>query len=131
MAFLGGWLLSAIGGVYTVINMVTGYVTPTVPRVLGAVVMAWYINTYLTGLWLNLRGMPADIRPSPARRLVLSAAQIVLLPIFGILEGFGVLYAMIKPERGFHVVKKSGSGGAGTADAGLPDDAVPVPAVPA
>lgn len=131
MAFLGGWLLSAIGGIYTILNLVTGYVTPTVPRVLGAVVMAWYVNTYLTGLWLNLRGMPADIRPSPARRLALSAAQIALLPVFGILEGVGVLYAMARPERGFHVVKKSGSGGEGTADAGLADDAVPVTPVPA
>ena len=128
MVFLGGWLLSAIGGAYTIVNLATGYVTPVVPRILGASVMAWYVNCYLTGLWLNLRGMPADIRPSPARRLVLSVAQVALLPVFGTLEALGVFYAVIKPERGFHVVKKRGSGGEGTADAGLvADERLPTP----
>jgi len=125
MGFLSGWLLSALGGIYTVINLFTGYYTPLIPRVLGAVVMAWYVNCYLTGLWLNLRGMPADVRPGRGMRLLLTVGQVLLLPVFGILEGLGVLYALVKPERGFHVVKKRGSAGEGSADAGLAEATTP------
>ncbi len=132
MGFLTGWLLSALGGVYTVVNLFTGYYTPLIPRVLGAVVMAWYVNCYLTGLWLNLRGMPADVQPGRPMRLLLTVAQVILLPVFGVLEGLGVLYALVKPERGFHVVKKRGSGGEGSADAGLSEAAKqPEPAIAA
>jgi egghead protein (zeste-white 4 protein) len=106
--FLITWVVSAIGGVYTVANLFTGLVTPVVPSVLGAFVFAWYISSYLTGLWLSLRSMPADLLPSLPKRCLLYVAQVVLLPLFGTLESLGVFYAMIKPERGFHVIKKSG-----------------------
>jgi egghead protein (zeste-white 4 protein) len=33
-------------------------------------------------------------------------AQVVLLPFFNLLEGLGVLAAILRPVAGFHVVKK-------------------------
>ena len=106
--FLITWVVSAIGGAYTFVNLFTGLSTPIIPAVLGAFVFAWYVSSYLTGLWLSLRSMPADVRPSARQRVVLYVAQVVLLPVFGTLESLGVFYAMVKPERGFHVIKKSG-----------------------
>jgi egghead protein (zeste-white 4 protein) len=119
MAFLVAWLVSAVGGAYTVVNLLTGFVTPWIPAQLGGFVLSWYLTCYLTGLWLNLRSMPVAERPSPARQALLYAAQVVLLPVFGALEAFGVFLAVARPERGFHVVKKSGSAGEGEADDGL------------
>ncbi|MDT7571922.1 MAG: beta,4-mannosyltransferase [Actinomycetota bacterium] len=106
--FLITWVVSAFGGLYTVANLFTGLTTPVVPAVMGAFVFAWYVSSYLTGLWLSLRSMPAELFPSLPKRCVLYVAQLVLLPLFGALESAGVFYAMVKPERGFHVIKKSG-----------------------
>lgn len=106
--FLVTWIASAIGGIYTVINLFTGLVTPIVPSVMGGFVFAWYVSSYVTGLWLSLRSMPLDVLPSRPVRALLYVAQVVLLPVFGVLETLGVLYAVLAPERGFHVIKKSG-----------------------
>lgn len=109
MSFLAAWVVSAIGGVYTLVNLLTGLSTPAPARVLGGLVFAWYVSSYLTGLWLNLRSMPAAVRPGRAGRAVLYAAQVVLLPLFGALEAAGVFAALLWPERGFHVIRKSGA----------------------
>jgi len=106
--FLITWVVSALGGIYTLVNLFTGLVTPVVPSVLGGFVFAWYVSSYVTGLWLSLRSMPTELKPSAPVRALLYVAQVVLLPVFGALESLGVFYAMVKPERGFHVIKKSG-----------------------
>lgn len=109
MAFLVTWIGSALGGLYTVINLVTGYRTADAPALLGALVFAWYLSSYTTGLWLNLRSMPDGERPPLHKRAVLWVGQVVLMPIFGVLEACGVVYGVVRPERGFHVVQKSGT----------------------
>ncbi len=111
MSFLVAWVASALGGLYTVVNLVTGIETPPVPAALGAVALGWYLHTYLLGLWLNLRGMPDALRPARARQAGLYVLQVVLMPVHGLLEAAGVLYGLFRPERGFHVVQKSGSQG--------------------
>lgn len=108
--FLITWVVSAFGGLYSLVNLATGLVTPLGPALMGAFVFAWYVTSYLTGLWLQLRSMPADVRPGAWARAGLYVAQVLLLPLFGTLECVGVFYAMVKPERGFHVIKKSGEG---------------------
>ncbi|MDQ6650782.1 MAG: glycosyltransferase family 2 protein [Actinomycetota bacterium] len=129
--FLLTWVVSAVGGAYTVLNLFTGFVTPTVPKVAGGLVFAWYVTSYLTGLWLSLRSMPADLKPSLRTRVGLYCAQVLLLPVFGTLEAVGVLYAIVRPERGFHVIKKSHLRAAVAAltvpAQRVPDDAVGAP----
>jgi egghead protein (zeste-white 4 protein) len=128
--FLVTWIASAIGGIYTVINLFTGLVTPIVPSVMGGFVFAWYVSSYVTGLWLSLRSMPLDVLPSRPVRALLYVAQVVLLPVFGVLETLGVLYAVLAPERGFHVIKKSGEAtGVAEALAAPQREGAPVPAV--
>jgi egghead protein (zeste-white 4 protein) len=60
---------------------------------------AWYI----TGLEANMaeHGIAGFWRRSGLRVL-----QIVLLPVFSLMEGMGVLYALSTPADGFQVVKK-------------------------
>jgi egghead protein (zeste-white 4 protein) len=123
--FLITWVVSAIGGLYTVANLFTGLTTPVVPAVMGAFVFAWYVSSYLTGLWLSLRSMPAELLPSLPKRCVLYLLQVVLLPLYGALESAGVFYAMVKPERGFHVIKKSGEAeGLASATPAIPQPAL-------
>lgn len=107
LGFLMAWAVSCVGGLYTVVNLFTGLTTPAVPHVVGAVVFAWYLATYLAGLHVNLAAMQEDERPRIPRRILLYAGQVLLMPIFGALEAAGVAYALMKPERGFHVVQKS------------------------
>lgn len=109
MSFLVAWVVSAVGGVYTLVNLFAGLSTPAPARVLGGLVFAWYVSSYLTGLWLNLRSMPDSVRPGRLGRAVLYVAQVVLLPLFGTLEAAGVFAALLWPERGFHVIRKSGA----------------------
>ncbi len=130
MVFMVTWVASALGGLYTVINGLTGYRTDTMTATLGALVAAWYVSAYLTGLWLNLRAMPAADRPARGRRCVLWVMQLLLLPVFGLLEAAGVVYAIVKPERGFHVVQKSGSSTSAAPPPGAPDPGAPDPGAP-
>jgi len=118
MIFLSAWLVSAIGGVYTFVNLFTGLETPLAAQICGGLVFSWYVTTYLTGLWLALRSMPPEIRPSRFHCALLYCAQVLMMPIFGSLEAAGVFMAIVSPETGFHVIKKSGSTGEGHADDG-------------
>lgn len=128
MSFLVAWVVSAVGGVYTLVNLFTGLSTPTPARVLGGLVFAWYVSSYLTGLWLNLRSMPDAERPGRLGRVLLYVAQVVLLPLFGTLEAVGVFAALLWPERGFHVIRKSGAGPAPAAESLAAGGAAPEPA---
>lgn len=119
IAFLVTWLVSSIGGLYTFVNLFTGLTTPLPAQIVGGLVFSWYVNTYVTGLWIALRSMPAELRPSRSRCAALYVSQVLLMPVFGSLEAAGVLLAITKPETGFHVIKKSGSTGEGRSDDGM------------
>ena len=61
----------------------------------------------------------SEIRPSRLHCALLYCAQVLMMPIFGSLEAAGVFMAIVSPETGFHVIKKSGSTGEGHADDGM------------
>jgi beta-1,4-mannosyltransferase len=104
MFFMAGWTLSCVGVMYTIANLFLGLYTNEVVAWLAAASFAWYLATYTYGLHLNLRF--AEVRLSRRKRIVLHVAQIVLVPVFGVLEAIGVFYAVLRPERGFHVIEK-------------------------
>jgi hypothetical protein len=112
MAFLVSWMLSAVGAIYTIVNLATGLGTPAVPSILGAAVLSWYLSAYWVGLRVNLAAMPPEVRPRRAYRALLYVMQFGLFPLFGIAEAAAMVLAAFWPERGFHVVRKSGVGGA-------------------
>ena len=124
MAFMATWTVSGMGVLYTCTNLVLGLRTPTLVAWLGAGCYAWYQTMYLIGLQLNLRHYP---EPLPRwRRAFYYAAQVVLMPVFGALEGAGVLYALARPERGFFVIRKPALGGGRPAPlAGSPPQRIP------
>lgn len=97
------WAVSWMGMVYTYVNLFTGFRTGALVSVLGDFSFSLYLTSYLLGLYVNLRDRPKLPMLHRARLYVL---QIVLLPVFTLLEAAGVVYALARPERGFHVIKK-------------------------
>jgi len=97
------WALAPVGLLYTYVHFVWGFeVRPWVQ--LGAnLAFASFMVLYLIGLKANLdeHGIVGG-----SRRVKWYALQIVLFPVFSLMEAAGVAYAMVRPSPGFHVVKK-------------------------
>lgn len=100
------WSVSWIAILYTYLNLFTGYYTHPAVQALGNLAFASFVTIYLVGLRANLRvrgvGKP--------RALLLYAVQGLCTPLFATLEGLSVLYGIVKPETGFHVIQKRQTG---------------------
>jgi hypothetical protein len=72
----------------------------------GTLVLGAYVAQYVVGLYLNLADLPPDQRPGVLRSAGLYAAQIVLIPVFSLLEAVAVLWGVTRPDPGFHVISK-------------------------
>lgn len=103
LAFIGTWALSMFGILYSFSNLFLGFYTPPVIAWTAAACFSWYVTMYVEGLALNFRTLGGF---SPLRQVPYYIAQVLLVPVFGVLEGLGVLYAVVRPERGFHVIDK-------------------------
>jgi len=79
-----------------------GISAPAWVRVLGDSSLAIYLMQYLVGCRLNMR----HHRARPACRAFAYAAQILLVPVFALMESLGALYGLLSPDLSFHVVKK-------------------------
>ena len=62
-----------------------------------------YVVLYVMGLRINLDEYGER---RWWKRQFWYASIILLLPLFSLLEAAGVMYGLVKPETGFHVVKK-------------------------
>jgi egghead protein (zeste-white 4 protein) len=97
------WALAPVALIYTVFTIFDNVGTPPVVRVLASYSFATYSLWYVTGLKANMaeHGVK-DIWKSV--QLVL--LQIALVPVFCVLEGLGVAWALASQAKGFEVVKK-------------------------
>lgn len=97
------WAFAPIGLLYTYAHFFWGFeVRPWIQ--LGAnLAFASFLVLYLIGLRANLDEHGID---GPVRRASWYVAQIVLFPVFSLMEAAGVAYAIVRPSPGFHVVKK-------------------------
>jgi egghead protein (zeste-white 4 protein) len=97
------WSLAWLGVLYTYVNLVTGIDTPDVIWLAGTFAFAVYVAQYLTGLRINMdhRGVRGFWR-----RGRLYVLQVLLVPVFGLMEAAGVVYGIVKPEFAFHVINK-------------------------
>jgi egghead protein (zeste-white 4 protein) len=105
-AFTAIWSVSWLSILYTYMNIGLGMRTAPPVAALGDFSLAMFTMTYLVGLYVNLRDLP---RLPAHRRAVLYGLQVALMPVFAVLEATGVVAGMLRPERGFHVVDKSGA----------------------
>ncbi len=121
LAFLTLWAGATVGVLYTWLNIWLGLATPGWLAVTGAACYAWYVTIYLAGLRINLAYHQRDVAPiARPRRAVLYVAQVLLMPLFAAMETVAVLYAVIRPERGFHVIRKSATSDVSDALVGSP-----------
>jgi egghead protein (zeste-white 4 protein) len=97
------WSASWIGILYLYVNLFTGFAVPDWVQLCGNVAFATFIATYVVGLRLNLENLPPQGR---LRTAGLYAAQVALIPAFAALEAAGVIYGLVRPETGFHVIRK-------------------------
>lgn len=102
-ACMAVWAASWLS-ILTAVLVALGRVSaPPAAFLLGAGSLSVFVVEYVIGLRMNL----AHRGPGgAASRLVLYVMQIVLIPLFSVLEVTGVLYGLVRPESGFHVVKK-------------------------
>ena len=100
---IAAWSVAWLGVLYTYVNLVTGIDTPTVIWLTGTFAFAVYVAQYLVGLRINMdhRGIRGL-----GRRARLYVLQVLLVPVFALMEASGVVYGIVKPESGFHVIKK-------------------------
>ncbi len=101
---VGLWSLSWVGVLYTYVRLGVGLQTPA-PWIVwvGDLAFSIYVANYVLGLKLNLD----DWEPvGKLRAAGLYVAVVLLIPIFSLLEVGGVLWALLRPDPGFHVVKK-------------------------
>jgi egghead protein (zeste-white 4 protein) len=114
LTFMSGWTMSCVAVLYTVANLFMGFYTNELVAWLAASCFAWYVATYSYGLFLNLRQCAPNI--SAWHKTGLYLLQVLLMPLFGMMEAASVLFAIVRPERGFHVIDKPAS--SGSADGG-------------
>ena len=95
VGWLGWWSVS-------IAAIIVNARIPWTVLLVGTASLAAYSALYLLGLELNLeqRGLPWY------RRLPWHIAQVLLLPIYSLLESSAVLYGAIRPNFDFHIVKK-------------------------
>jgi egghead protein (zeste-white 4 protein) len=97
------WSLAPLASLYTVGHLFYGFSHEWWIRFLANDSFASFATLYLVGLQANL--CERGIKPWWTR-ICWFAAQVLLLPVFNLMEGMGVLTAILRPAAGFHVVKK-------------------------
>jgi egghead protein (zeste-white 4 protein) len=97
------WALAPLGFLYTVTHLFYGTAVPEVVRATANLAYGTYVVLYVMGLRINLDEAGEH---RWWKRQFWYASTVLLLPLFSTLEAAGVLYGFVKPEAGFHVVKK-------------------------
>lgn len=97
------WVLAPFAMTYTIAHFFWGFETRPVIRFLANYSYASFLVLYLMGLKANLDESGVT---NWLKRMQWWALQVLLLPAFSLMESLGVLWALVWPAKGFHVVKK-------------------------
>ena len=97
------WGIAPLSVLYTLFTVFYSVQIDRHIQLLANVSFGIFVAWYVTGLEANMdeHGVAGFWRRSGLR-----LAQVVLLPVFSMMEGLGVLYALSCPSNGFQVVKK-------------------------
>jgi len=97
------WALAPLGFTYTFVHLFLGSDVPDGVRLIANLAYASFVVLYVMGLQVNLDEHGIT---NWWKRMGWYAALILLLPVFSVMEAAGVIYGIVKPDVGFHVVKK-------------------------
>lgn len=97
------WASAPVAWVYTIGHFVDGgYISPWV-RALANISLAVYVATTFVGLQVN---MTEHGIKNPFQKIRWALTWLVCMPVFSLLESTAVAYAILRPAKTFHVVKK-------------------------
>jgi len=96
------WSISWVGVLYTFLQIVSGTTIQPLMSLLGIIAFASYLSLYYVGLSANLRDRGATLPVRFWYYFVLSTCVLA----FCVMEAAAIVYAIIKPDRGFHVINK-------------------------
>jgi egghead protein (zeste-white 4 protein) len=97
------WASAPLAWIYTAGHLIDGgYINPAI-RLLADFSLAVYVATTLIGLQLNMR--EHGIR-GIAQKVRWALTWLACLPVFSLMESAAVAYAIVRPAKDFHVVRK-------------------------
>jgi egghead protein (zeste-white 4 protein) len=102
LASMLAWTLGPLALLWTVADAVLGVPAPKPAQILGDLGFACFTTIYVMGLRMNLRSS----RRGPLKSGLLYLGQVLLMPLFALLEVSGAAYAIVKPQLDFHVIQK-------------------------
>jgi egghead protein (zeste-white 4 protein) len=102
IGFMLTWTVSWLSLVTSFLNLMVPTPTSLWLGVLGGMALAAYLGLYLVGFLVTFTGHLG--RGELVKRLLL---QVVLLPVFSLMEACGVIYGLVAPPRDFYVVRKA------------------------
>jgi egghead protein (zeste-white 4 protein) len=97
------WMLAPLGLLYTYMHFIWGFPVRGWIAWAANFAFASFTTLYLVGLRANLDEHGVTNR---VKRAGWYGLQIVLFPVYSLMEAAGVAYALVRPGSGFHVVKK-------------------------
>jgi beta-1,4-mannosyltransferase len=97
------WALTPLAWIYTLAHFVLGGYVPPEVHALADLSFATYVTATFVGLRVNLNAHGVKHRE---RRIGWYVLWAVMMPIFSLMEAGSIGYAMLRPNLGFHVVKK-------------------------
>ncbi len=101
VTFMVFWSFSWLCILIVYVNIFHPTGTPSWLAICGGVSFAYYICLYLIGFFRTFRWQDGK------RRFVkLLITQILLIPIFSIIESIGVIYGLLLPPNEFYIVQK-------------------------
>lgn len=101
-ASVGLWSISWLSGLATYVTFAVHQAAPMGVRLPANFTVAAFMLLYLLGLRENLH----EMRVPFLRRFGWYIVQIVALPAVTLAEPLAVLFALVRPDLGFHIVKK-------------------------
>lgn len=97
------WTMAPFGALYTIAHFFFGFSHPWWIKLLANFSFVSFFTLYFMGLKANLDEYGIIKR---GERMRWYATQFLFFPTFSLLESAGVALAILRPTKGFHVVKK-------------------------
>ncbi len=99
--FMVLWSISWLCIMMVYVNILIPTGTPLWLAVTGGLSFSYYLLLYLVGYCRTF-----DWREAPVTFALRLAAQLILIPVFSVMEAAGVFYGLLKPPRDFYIVQK-------------------------
>lgn len=100
-SFMVMWSISWVCITMVFVNLVVPTGTPAWLAIIGGVSFLYYVMLYVIGFMRTF-----SLEDGRLRFVGLLIAQVLLIPVFSLMESAGVIYGLLNPPRGFYIVQK-------------------------